>query len=371
MRTSLVALVLLAAACTSVGAGNDALRALVSPRPASLATNSWTPTVTLTKGGKPATAPLSLMIRKAAVRRTFAARAVKRGTYRLRVTFPSDGRWTWRLASRGRTLTQGLIAVRTGVRFQLPYDLVVAPDGSIYFVDRGRILVLDAQTQRVRIYANTDSRELVAIARAPSGTIYVADLTAFRILRIDATGRVSPVASVTAPGDMVLDPTGATLWVGSIEGGVFRVDVSTGVVTKVADAGGVHGIDRDRAGNLFIHDANLISRIDASTGVKSVFAHVDAAKLLVAPDGSLYGGIGGPAGGRIVRITADGTVTPVVGTGTLGPHADGRALDAQILPAAVQFAPDGALLVTQVQPIPAIRRVDLATGQITTIVRGD
>ncbi len=65
-------------------------------------------------------------------------------------------------------------------------------------------------------------------------------------------------------------------------------------------------------------------------------------------------------------------MTPVVvGTGAIGSHADGLALEAQILPGAVQFAPDGALLVTQTQPIPAIPRVDLATGRITTIVRGD
>lgn len=38
---------------------------------------------------------------------------------------------------------------------------------------------------------------------------------------------------------------------------------------------------------------------------------------------------------------------------------------------AAQFAPDGFLVVTQTQPIPAIRRVDLATGRITTVVRGD
>jgi streptogramin lyase len=170
---------------------------------------------------------------------------------------------------------------------------------------------------------------------------------------------------------MVLDPTGATLWVGSIQGGVFRVNVSTGAVTKVADTEGTHGIDRDRAGNLFVHDGHVISRIDASTGAKSVFALVDAGKILVAPDGSLFAGIGSPSGGRIVHITADGTATPVVGTGTIGPHADGRALEAQILPAATQFAPDGALLVTQTKPIPAIRRVDLSTGTITTLVRGD
>src|SRR5215208_2640467 len=241
MRTTLVSFVLLAAACTSVGAGNDALRVRISPRLTSLASSSWTPTVKLTRGGKPATATVTMTIRKAAERRSFTGRAVKRGTYRLRVTFPSDGRWTWTLAARGRPLARGAITV--GVDFQLPYDLAVTSDSSVYFVDRGRILHWDAQTRRVRVFANTESKELVAIAQAPDGTIYVADLTAFRILRVDTSGRISTVASVRAPGDMVLDPSGATLWVGSIQGGVFRVNVSTGAVTKLAYTEGTHGID--------------------------------------------------------------------------------------------------------------------------------
>jgi hypothetical protein len=66
----------------------------------------------------------------------------------------------------------------------------------------------------------------------------------------------------------------------------------------------------------------------------------------------------------------DGSVADVVGTGTLGPHRDGRALEAQILPSAVLLAPDGSLLVAQVEPVPAIRRVDLAAGTIETLVRG-
>jgi streptogramin lyase len=371
MRTSIVALLLLAAACTTVGAGTGTLRAKVSPRPSSLSTNAWTPIVTLTKNGKAATARLALTIRKATARRSFAARALRPGSYRVRVTFPSDGRWTWTLASGSHVLARGALTVRQTVRFQLPYDLAVAPDGSIYFVDRGRILFFDAQARRVRVYATTQSDELSAIARAADGTIYTADIPGNRILRVDTARRVTVVAPVTAPGDITINPNGTTLWAGSIEGGVFRIDTASGRIEQTLAAQGVHGIDRDAAGNLFVHDANAISRIDAATGRKTLFANVDGARILALSDGSLYAGIGSPAGGQIVRVFPDGTVTPVVGTGTLGRHADGLALEAQILPGAVQLAPDGALLLTQVQPIPAIRRVDLATGRITTVIRGD
>jgi sugar lactone lactonase YvrE len=371
MRTTLVALTLLAAACSAVGAGSDSLRAGVSPRPATLRTNVWTPTVTLTRNGRPASAPLVLRIRKGTTARAFRARAMRRGAYRVRVTFPAEGRWTWAIASGRQTLTRGAVTVSRSVRFQLPYDLTVAPDGSIYFVDHGRVLLFDPQTQRARVYATTQSDELVAIVRAADGTLYVADITGNQILRVDTRSRVAVVAPVTVPGDMTIDATGTTLWAGSIEGGVFRIDIASGRVDRIDDAIGVHGIDRDSAGNLYVHDSNRISRIDARTGRKTLFADVDAGKILVVPDGSLYAGVGGPAGGQIVRIFPNGTVTPVVGTGAIGSHADGLALEAQILPGAAQFARDGALLVTQTQPIPAIRRVDLATGRITTIVRGD
>ena len=369
MRTTVVALTLLAAACTTVGAGTDPLRAHVTPRPTALAANVWTPTVMVTKSGKPTTAALALTIRKGSERRMFSPRATKRGTYRAHVTFPSDGHWRWTLTSGQRTLARG--SIRIGITFQLPYDLAVAPDGSIYFVDRGRILWFDPQTRRVRVYARTQSHELVGIVRASDGTLYIADITGNQILRVDTTHSVSVVAPVTVPGDLTIDASGTTLWAGSIENGVFRIDIASGRVERIDDAIGVHGIDRDSAGNLFVLDDNKISRIDARTGRKTLFADVDAGKILAAPDGSLYAGIGGPAGGQIVRVLANGTVTPVVGTGVIGPHADGLALEAQILPAAAQFAPDGALLVTQTQPIPAIRRVDLGTGTITTLARGD
>src|SRR5262245_30364831 len=114
MRTTLVGVILLTSACTAIGAGNDELRARVTPRPAALAATTWTPTVTLTKS-----AALSLTIRRGSERRTFMPRATKPSTYRVRVTFPSDGHWRWTLTTRGRTLARG--AIRVGARFSLPY----------------------------------------------------------------------------------------------------------------------------------------------------------------------------------------------------------------------------------------------------------
>ena len=41
-----------------------------------------------------------------------------------------------------------------------------------------------------------------------------------------------------------------------------------------------------------------------------------------------------------------------------------------MLPSALVLAPDGALLVAQIEPVPALRRVDLRRGTIATIALG-
>jgi streptogramin lyase len=312
------------------------------------------------------------VIRKGSVRRSFAPRAQRRGVYRVRVTFPSNGRWSWKLAAGSRSLARGAISVSATVRFDLPYDLAVLTDGTILFLDRGRILRLDPRTRRVALYAQTPSRELIAMERLDDGTLFVTDFPANRILRVDRAGRSSVVAQVAAPADLVVDPGGQTIWVASIAPGVgvVRVDVPTGRIQPFASVEAPHGIDRDAAGNFYVHDGHAISRIDGNTGVVSRFADVDGIKLLVAPDGSVYGVVGSPAGGRVVRVAPDGSATTVAGTGSLGPHRDGPALEAGVLPSAVQFAPDGCLIVTQVEPIPAIRLVDRPGGTITTLARG-
>ena len=59
----------------------------------------------------------------------------------------------------------------------------------------------------------------------------------------------------------------------------------------------------------------------------------------------------------------------MAGTGRLSPHADGiPATRAGILPSDVAPLPGGRLLLTQTEPVAALRVVDRA-GTIRTIVR--
>lgn len=257
------------------------------------------------------------------------------------------------------------------VGFGLPYDLAAARDGTIYFLDRSRVLALTRG--RVRVHARTPSRELVAMDRLSGGTIFVTDFPGNRILRVDRAGRVSVVARVEAPADLVSDATGSTLWVASIAPGVgvVRVDVASGRVEPFAPrVENPHGIDRDASGDFVVHDGPSVSRIDGATRAVTRFADVDAIKLHVGPDGSVYGVEANPSGGRVVRIAPNGRVTTVAGTGSLGPQRDGHAVNSPMLPSSVALAPGGALLVSQSKPVPAIRRVDVAAGRITTLARG-
>ena len=92
--------------------------------------------------------------------------------------------------------------------------------------------------------------------------------------------------------------------------------------------------------------------------------------MLFAPDGTLYFLSGDPSGGQVSRVAEDGSLEVVSGTGSLGASDDGmRATEIGVLPSDVAFAPDGALLFSQSEPEPAVRRVDPVTGVVTTILR--
>ena len=173
------------------------------------------------------------------------------------------------------------------------------------------------------------------------------------------------------PVHLVVDPVGTTLWVASIADGVglAKVDVASGSVEPFAAVRQPHGVARTPGGDLVVHDGHAVSRVEVM-GVVTPVAKVDAFKVDVARNGVVYGATGGPSGGRVVWISPSGRVVPVAGTGRLGPHRDGRALAAPMLPSAIALARDGDPLVAQIDPAPAIRRVDLAAGTITTLARG-
>jgi hypothetical protein len=277
----------------------------------------------------------------------------------------------WLVALGLLALTLIAPAPSSRVTLELPYDLVATRDGTVYVADRSRIL--SVQRGRVRVHRRvTGASELAGLVRLADGTFVAADLPSGRILRVPRTGPVSAIATVAMPVDLLADSGGAAVLVASIADGVglVRLDLGSGAVQPFARVDKPHGLDRLANGDLVVHDGHAVSRVDAATGAVTRFANVDAFEYAAARDGSVYGVTGGPRGGRVVRISPGGRVTPVAGTGKLGPQRDGRALRAPMLPSALALTPEGALLVAQIEPVPAIRRVDLRRGAITTIALG-
>jgi sugar lactone lactonase YvrE len=269
--------------------------------------------------------------------------------------------------------TCGTASGSTQTGFVLPYDLVVGRDGTIYFTDRSRVLSLQPRSGRVRVHREVrGATELTGLARLGDGTLFLADLPSGRILRVSPRGSVTPVANVQMPADLLADSSGSRLWVASIADGVglVLVDVATGSVQPFAGVEKPHGLDRLPNGDLVVHDGHAVSRVDGTTGAATQLAGVDAFEVVAAPNGVVYGATGGPRGGRVVRISPGGRVEPVAGTGRLGAHRDGRALAAPMLPSGLALARGGRLLVAQIEPVPAIRRVHLASGRIVTLARG-
>ena len=282
-------------------------------------------------------------------------------------------RWLIALVVLALTLTSSAPSASARVAFELPYDLVVARNGTIFVTDRSRILSVQSGSGRVRVHRRVPgAAELTGLARLADGTLVAADLPSGRILRIPPQGPVATVATVPMPVDLLADPAGNALWVASIADGVglVRVDLGTGTAEPFARVDRPHGLDRLPDGDLVVHDGHAVSRVDSATGAVTRLASVDAFKLAAAPDGTVYGATGGPRGGRVVRISRGGGVKAVAGTGRLGAHRDGRALRAPLLPSALALAPGGALLVAQIEPVPALRRVNLRRGTIATIALG-
>jgi hypothetical protein len=136
-----------------------------------------------------------------------------------------------------------------------------------------------------------------------------------------------------------------------------------------AQLNGPHDVTYDANGDLLIAELAGIRRIDAMTGrIETAFTR-PAFKVVLGPRGTLFLLNGNPSGGAVTQVDANGAVLRVIGTGKLSRHAD-RARIGRVgfLPSDVE--PVGsALLISQTEPIPAVRRLASGSGALTTLVR--
>ena len=270
-----------------------------------------------------------------------------------------------------------------------PYGLVIGPDGALYFcdLDNQRIRRLDLKTKRLTTvagdgqkgYRGDGGQAVKASLNMPhelrfdsKGDLYIAERDNHVIRKVDGkTGMISTVAGTGAAG--------------------FNGDGGPGIKAQLRQP---HSILFDRNGSLLICDIgnHRIRRLRIDTGIIDTYAGTGEAAptpegspvtgtplrgprtLALAANGDLYLAL--REGNAIYRIDAKTeTLHRVAGTGEQGYTGDGGpALSANLSgPKGLALSRD-ALYIADTESH-TVRRVDLKTGIIATVlgtaVRGD
>lgn len=270
-----------------------------------------------------------------------------------------------------------------------PYGVVIGPDGALYFcdLDNQRIRRLDLQTGLTTTIAGNGERG------------YSGD------------GGLATAASLNMPHEIQFDAEGHLYIVERDNHVIRKVEAETGIISTVAGTGAAgfsgdggpaiqaelrrpHSLVFAPDGGLLICDIgnHRIRRVDPESGVITTFAGTgdrsptpDGAPLLgtplngpramaLDPDGSLYLAL--REGNAIYRLDLQaGRIHHVAGTGEQGYTGDGGPAVAATLagPKGLAYR-NGQLFVADTENH-VIRRVDLASGIIDTVLgtgeRGD
>ena len=282
------------------------------------------------------------------------------------------------------------------LRLRLPYDLETR-GAKLYIADglRHQVLRLDLRARRLTVFAGTGVAgssgdkgparkaridEPTELVFDRVGNLYLSDFSQGRVRRISPRGIITTVARVPDAAGLAVHPDGGSLAIASIDGYVRGLDLATGRLEVIAgngtqasggDGGPAdqaqvnrpHDVAYDTRGNLLVAEAAGVRRIDAATGVIETAVRLPAFKVVPGPGGTLYLLDGGPLGGTVAQVDASGSVLRVIGTGRLSRHADRVSIGkVGFLPSDVEPVSE-AVLISQTEPIPAIRR--LASGSTT------
>jgi sugar lactone lactonase YvrE len=260
---------------------------------------------------------------------------------------------------------------------------------------------------------------LGGVAMDPAGNLYVADITSNNVRRIDVTtGQVTTIAGsptgdagyqdgvgaaalFAGPTGLAVDLQGHLFVSETINQTVRRIDLETGQVTTIAGTPGVagsvdgvggaaqlagpSGLSADLLGNLFVADTfdTTVRRIDLATGAVTTLAGaanqngfrdaVGADARFEFPMGVLSDGVGDVLvadtdNGCIRQIVVDtAQVTTIAGSITPTGSRDGFGGVARFGSIGATFSDGGGLLYVSDSVNATVRRVVLATGEVTTI----
>jgi|DewCreStandDraft_4_1066084.scaffolds.fasta_scaffold06561_5 sugar lactone lactonase YvrE len=329
--------------------------------------------------------------------------------------------------------TNGDGGAATAAMLQWPGAVAIAPDGSVYVADTGadriRRVAADGRIEaaagaRLPAFNGDGQAAVKAVLRYPfglavdsTGTLYIADTIHHRVRKVDAGGVIRTVAGtgqfgysgdgtaavqaqLASPHHVAVDPTGAIYIADTYNHRIRRVSPE-GVITTVAGTGaaGFAGDDGpasaarlnypfalalDREGNLYVADKenHRIRRISkdgkittiAGTGAAgysgdegpAARAQLDTPSgVAVDASGNVY--IADTYNNRIRKVTPDGVIVTVAGTGRFGYAGDGGPATAArlALPMGVVVDQEGNLYIADYLNR-RVRRLS-PDGTITTV----
>jgi sugar lactone lactonase YvrE len=272
------------------------------------------------------------------------------------------------------------------VPLQEPWGIAADSQGNLFIADTGNRLIrrVDAATGMVATVAGTGVRG----SSGDGGPATAARVHAVTAITVDAKGNI-----FVADGDYSTFE--------SMNPRIRKVDAVTGIITTVAGGGRAfpgdgglatnarllpfpRGLAVDARGNLFIADGSRVRRVDAATGIITTVAGTgtegfagDGGPATRAKMNRPFGLVADARGdlfvadlgnARIRKVdAATGIITTVAGTGTEGFAGDGGpAIRAQLTPTSLALHPNGHLLIAD-SGNHRIRKMDIATGMITTI----
>jgi uncharacterized protein (TIGR03437 family) len=229
---------------------------------------------------------------------------------------------------------EGVIARESAI--SAPAGLAVGTRGELYIAETGTRRVRVVENGKIRSWVTTGNP--LGLSTDVQGFLYIADTSGGQILRVNPQGQI---AAVPIAGRDVTTATGGVLYIAS--GGIVRRVGPTGTISNFAGGGSTasgdngpadqarlsfpSGIARDNAGNVYIADRN---------------------------------------NHRIRRVSPDGVISTIAGTGEAGISGDGGDAKRARLNLPSSVAIDGNVLYIADTGNHAIRRVQ-SSGVIDTL----